>query len=184
MGIIKRIIWKDRIVQRKNTYRVTNNDDGTQTFASAPGTVTQEGTPVSAANLNAMDEAIQHVAFAMDYELTAQQARERMVSLTLAKMAFSRKIVRLNNGITIPSLGYIKLFDTADVGLTAYDYVVALNLRGFGVITNPHAFTLMKNTAGSSVFLCGTPGTNIKSFNVELFYCKLAQDEGYIEITT
>jgi len=52
------INWKDRIVEKPKTYHVQNNPDGTITLIPAPGTVVQEGTPVNAANLNKMEQAI------------------------------------------------------------------------------------------------------------------------------
>ncbi len=52
------INWKDRIVEKPRTYYIQNNPDGTITLIPAPGTVVQEGTPVNAANLNHMEQAI------------------------------------------------------------------------------------------------------------------------------
>lgn len=51
-------IWKDRIVQYVRRFTQQNNADGTITLIPAPGTVTQEGTPVNAAMLNAMEADI------------------------------------------------------------------------------------------------------------------------------
>ena len=48
----RRIHWKDRRVERPRTYVLTPNADGSQTLTDAPGEVTQEGTPISAENLN------------------------------------------------------------------------------------------------------------------------------------
>lgn len=44
--------FKDRIVEKPNTYTVQTNDDGTVTLIPAFGSVLQEGTPI---NHNAMD---------------------------------------------------------------------------------------------------------------------------------
>jgi hypothetical protein len=44
--------WKDRQVEFPNRYTMVDNGDGTYTLTPAPGTVTAEGTPISAANQN------------------------------------------------------------------------------------------------------------------------------------
>ncbi|MDR6883107.1 hypothetical protein [Bacillus sp. 3255] len=49
-------VWLDRAVQFANRYRDQNNNQITLT--ADPGTVTQAGTPVNAANLNQMENAI------------------------------------------------------------------------------------------------------------------------------
>lgn len=45
---------------------LTPNADGSQTLTDAPGEVTQEGTPISAENLNRAEEALLHYAIAVD----------------------------------------------------------------------------------------------------------------------
>ena len=62
----RRIHWKDRRVERPRTYVLTPNADGSQTLTDAPGEVTQEGTPISAENLNRAEEALLHYAIAVD----------------------------------------------------------------------------------------------------------------------
>ncbi len=51
--------WIDHIVEKPNTYTVAENSDGTVTHTPAFGTVIQEGTPLSASNLNNMEEGIE-----------------------------------------------------------------------------------------------------------------------------
>lgn len=51
--------WQNHIVERPDTYNVTQNSDGTVTQKAAFGTVIQEGTPLSAENLNHMEEGIE-----------------------------------------------------------------------------------------------------------------------------
>lgn len=48
-------IWQDRIVEKPRTFIQTSNADGSITLTPSPGTVTQIGTPVSAANLNGIE---------------------------------------------------------------------------------------------------------------------------------
>lgn len=50
--------WTDRVVQKPRTYTMQNNSDGTVTLTPAPGTVTQAGTPVNAANLNKIENEL------------------------------------------------------------------------------------------------------------------------------
>ena len=52
------IEFKDRIVEFPNRYSLTDNGDGTYTLTPFPGEITEEGTPVNAANLNEMCNAI------------------------------------------------------------------------------------------------------------------------------
>lgn len=77
MSYNSKVNWKDRVVQYPRTYSETVNQNGTKTFAPAPGTVTQEGTPQNAANFNKMDEALQHLSVAFDMMLTMFQAEIR-----------------------------------------------------------------------------------------------------------
>lgn len=50
--------WKDRDVQFPNRFIKTENGDGTITLAMSTGSVTEEGTPVNAANLNNIEDGI------------------------------------------------------------------------------------------------------------------------------
>ncbi len=69
--------WQDRVVQNPNTYTETTNADGTITLTPAPGTVTQQGTPLSAANLNNLETQYQEsildggAAYGVDTSTTA-----------------------------------------------------------------------------------------------------------------
>jgi phage-related tail fiber protein len=47
--------WKDRQVEFPNRYTMIDNGDGTYTLTPAPGTVTAEGTPISATNQNKLE---------------------------------------------------------------------------------------------------------------------------------
>lgn len=50
--------WTDRNVETPRTYTMVENQDGTVTLIPAPGTVTAEGTPVSAARMNHIEDGI------------------------------------------------------------------------------------------------------------------------------
>ena len=56
----KRTAWQDHVVENPMTYIVTENPDGTQTLADAPGEIIQQGTPMSATNFNNIEEGLQH----------------------------------------------------------------------------------------------------------------------------
>ena len=70
----KRTKWVDHVVEKPNTYRETVNGDGTVTHEDASGEVIQQGTPISATNLNKLEEALQHYAVAFDMLSTINYA--------------------------------------------------------------------------------------------------------------
>lgn len=50
--------WQDRVVEKPLTFWVTNNPDGTITLTPEPGVVVHEGTPVTAGNMNNLEQGI------------------------------------------------------------------------------------------------------------------------------
>ena len=44
--------WKDRVVERPNTYTMTDNGNGTVTLTPVPGQIMESGTPLYAENFN------------------------------------------------------------------------------------------------------------------------------------
>ena len=67
----EKTIWKDRVVEKPNTYRSVENSDGTITLYPITGQVIEKGTPVSAANLNKIENGIVELN-----EQLEQKARE------------------------------------------------------------------------------------------------------------
>ncbi|KRQ86063.1 hypothetical protein ABG79_02195 [Caloramator mitchellensis] len=51
-------LWKDRIVEKPRTYQVQNNSDGTITLIPTEGTIVEAGTPITAYNLNKIEDGI------------------------------------------------------------------------------------------------------------------------------
>lgn len=51
-------IWKDRVVEKPRTYKIANNSDGTITLIPSPGTVTEQGTPITALVMNNIEDGI------------------------------------------------------------------------------------------------------------------------------
>ena len=62
-------LWKDRVVERPNTYRTVENTDGTITLYPATGQVIEKGTPVSATNLNKLENGIVEVYKELDAKI-------------------------------------------------------------------------------------------------------------------
>lgn len=72
----KRIVWLDHVVERPRTYTEIPNGDGSKTLVPAPGHVIQAGTPITAENLNRLEEALQHYAAAFDVLVTVTNSLE------------------------------------------------------------------------------------------------------------
>lgn len=53
--------WTDRVVQFPNRYDKSGETSTQVTLAANPGTVTQTGTPLNAANLNKIENAIEEL---------------------------------------------------------------------------------------------------------------------------
>lgn len=51
-------VWKDRLVEKPMTFKVSSNLDGTVTLERVEGNVTEEGTSINAANMNKIENAI------------------------------------------------------------------------------------------------------------------------------
>ena len=80
----KRTAWQDHVVENPKTYNVTENPDGTQTLADAPGEIIQQGTPMSATNFNNIEEGLQHRDVASEMMFTMFQAVIRDLETRLA----------------------------------------------------------------------------------------------------
>lgn len=50
--------WKDRRVERENTFTLLHNNDGTVTLIPVTGEVYEEGTPLNAVNLNKLNSSL------------------------------------------------------------------------------------------------------------------------------
>lgn len=51
-------IWQDHVVEKPDTYREVQNQDGTVTHTPEEGAVIQQGTPMAATNFNKMEDGI------------------------------------------------------------------------------------------------------------------------------
>ena len=66
----KKTLWKDRVVEKPNTYRSVENPDGTITLYPITGQVIEKGTPVSAANLNKIENGIVELNEQLEHMIT------------------------------------------------------------------------------------------------------------------
>lgn len=67
--------WQDHVVERPRTFTEVTNADGSVTHTPAPGEVLQQGTPISATNLNNGEEALQHFSVAYDWLACIMQSQ-------------------------------------------------------------------------------------------------------------
>lgn len=72
----EKTIWKDRVVEKPNTYRSVENSDGTITLYPITGQVIEKGTPVSAANLNKIENGIVELNEKLDTKSNKKEVEE------------------------------------------------------------------------------------------------------------
>ena len=72
----EKTIWKDRVVEKPNTYRSVENSDGTITLYPITGQVIEKGTPVSAANLNKIENGIVELNEKLDTNANNKEVEE------------------------------------------------------------------------------------------------------------
>ncbi len=99
--------WKDRLVERPNTFEVQENLDGTITLIPTHGTVTQAGTPVNATNLNKIEEGIVNLENATAAHLADMVTQTKMVTRDLTSAG--------SQIITFEALDTIKRLDVIAV---------------------------------------------------------------------
>lgn len=88
------INWKDHTASRPLTYTKTINEDGSETLAPAFGEIIQQGTPMSAANFNHMEQGI-----AEAHEMLSGLVDEEGQPVPVDKLATPRKIA-ISGGAT------------------------------------------------------------------------------------
>ena len=79
----KKTLWKDRVVEKPNTYRSVENPDGTITLYPITGQVIEKGTPVSAANLNKIENGIVELNEQLDKNVNKINEKINKISTTL-----------------------------------------------------------------------------------------------------
>lgn len=83
----KRTNWADHVVERPKTYKVTDNADGSKTFADSPGEIIQQGTPMSATNFNNLEEGLLHFSVSFDWMYCIMQANAREITTLKEQVA-------------------------------------------------------------------------------------------------
>lgn len=112
------LIWKDHSINPNNTYKITENADGTITLTPA-GTVVQQGTNMSATNFNNMefgiadsDLATRILTLAMrdaDNRLTVNASNiSAAVAEYTKEFAVEEKTVTLTNSLAYPFNNSVK----------------------------------------------------------------------------
>lgn len=102
--------WKDRVVERPNTYTMTNNGNGTVTLTPVPGQIIERGTPLNAENLNKIEDAI--------VETNAQ---------------LSAKVNKVRFNIPYEDINGVNLNEKLESTLNTYKGSNQLDIRGFNV---------------------------------------------------
>lgn len=142
-------LWKDRIVEKPNTYRKVENSDGTITLYPVTGQVIEKGTPVSAANLNKIENGIVEVYKELDTkidevankgtttevlrETTETYIQEKLDDGTIAKLTIEPNSITGDRIKTKAiSTRHIDFFD-ADVGndIVSLSQVSDIDRRGW-----------------------------------------------------
>ena len=81
--------WKNREVEFPKRYILTENGDGTHTLQKSPGEVRQEGTPLSAGNLNNLESGVDAVSIlaALLYSMFSTSAEDTDQAMATAQSA-------------------------------------------------------------------------------------------------
>lgn len=115
----EKTLWKDRVIEKPNTYRSVENPDGTITLYPITGQVIEKGTPISAANLNKIEDGIVELGEQLDtiefekisrndegivsYEMLSQNVKEKFTGGNVAVVGEdacgNRNII--NNSLTL-----------------------------------------------------------------------------------
>lgn len=89
----KPINWKDRIVEKPNTFETRDNGDNTVTLIPDPGQVLQEGTPLNAENLNHIEKGL----IAAYSQLEQKANKEELQKISLSYKESYNTLTLLNN---------------------------------------------------------------------------------------
>jgi hypothetical protein len=132
--------WKDRQIQNPNTFTLQNNADGTTTLIPQPGIVTEQGTPLSAANLNKMEQGIEDA-----HLQKANKAQEAWIAPTLLNSW-------VNLGDSYPTAGYRK----NQFGMVELRGIVTGGASGSVICVLPEGYRPAKTCSGVITSSTGT----------------------------
>ena len=99
----KKTLWKDRVVEKPNTYRSVENPDGTITLYPITGQVIEKGTPVSAANLNKIENGIVELNEQLEHNANKiEEIAQKGTTTEVVREVASNEIAKqLNDGSII-----------------------------------------------------------------------------------
>ena len=151
-------VWKDRLVERPNTFEVQENPDGTITLIPTPGTVTQAGTPVNATNLNKIEDGI----VTLENNVTTHLADN-------VSDADGAHGLIVNSGTWTPSFGGSTVLGTAN-----YTHRQGSYMRVGNIVYIAASVRITSLTGGSGYFtISGLPFT--PSNRVSKYFINIAQ---------
>ena len=144
----ERTVWRDHIVARPRTYTMVQNEDGTVTLTPAYGAVSQQGTPVNAANLNKLEEAAED----LDGRATSLEGKITLAALALNAAGWSGGVQTVSMAgltasdsvIVTPAPASRDAYINADVRCTA---------QGAGTLTFTVASTPVANITVNIIIL-------------------------------
>lgn len=128
-----KINWQDHIVERPRTYTIMHNQDGTITLTPVPGTIVQQGTAMSAANFNHMENGIaQALSKALSFtdeqiESIVNTTEEEVPAGYVGAAAVVKLISMLIMRVAGASEGHIPVFDdtgslaSSGIALSGFD---------------------------------------------------------------
>lgn len=170
-----KLVWKDHVTEHPRTYEVQENGDGTITLIPAPGEITQQGTPVSAENLNHMEDGIEaaHAAIA--------QASAELAG-TIADVQSEVGDVQDDVQYLGRELGRIPVTNSGDNAVCTKT-LVAPQFKRSGDSVNTGIVTLWTNASPNSEFqqqiIQNFPNN---TYDLYLIYYKTSTDAGYYHL--
>lgn len=115
--------WKNRTIEKPNTFRMQNNPDGTVTLIPVTGTVIESGTPVNAANLNNLEDGV----FEAHTQLADKANIYKKVDLSYFLLQNSKVIVVTGDSLSFNSYTFGTVKSEAilcDVGILSWSFLL------------------------------------------------------------
>lgn len=78
--------WQDHVVERPRTYTVVDNGDGSKTYTPAPGATLQQGTPMSATNLNKLEVGVLQNSVLQDLIISILMMQIRALAMRVEEL--------------------------------------------------------------------------------------------------
>lgn len=100
-------IWKDHIVEHPNRFIILSNGDGTTTINRSEGEILQQGTPVSAANLQKLEDEVARLSVLVEQHQAKIDNHEIRIDMIEATFADSFTNNQFTEDLT--TLDFIKL---------------------------------------------------------------------------